>query len=356
MDAVERMKQNGTIYYIIPEIHKRSFDLVSLLKALFAGQALAHIKKHWLAKHKPVGGVKVMLQHCLLLQEMGFRAQPLRLGSYEGNFFGYPIQSVPISQVSLKLGEYDVVVCPEINPSAALQFQGGQKVMFVQNWVHLYESNMFPKEQIFGTYIENGFSKVMSCSRFLLGKLNRESEKDLFLVRNFIDLSCFKRDDSLRRPGRVLALPRKKPQDLDKIMRLLEDENFEFRLVDSLSQAELIKEYQAADVFLATGYPEGFGLPPLEAMACGAAVVGFTGGGAGEFMRDGETALVASDGDCEEAARKLKQLLRDPELKERIRRNGSQVAQAYDRQQTKEELFQFMKTLAESASSSLPQA
>lgn len=355
MDAVERMQQLGTIYYIIPEINKRSFDPVAFVKALFSGQASAHVKKNWFPKHKPVGGVKVMLQHCLLLQEMGFCAKPLRLGSYEGNFFGYPIESVPISEVSLTLGAYDVVVCPEINPRAALRFQGGQKVMFVQNWVHLYENNMFPKEQIFGTYIDNGFSKVMSCSQFLLGKLGRESNEDLSVVRNFIDLSCFKRNDSVRRPGRVLALPRKKPQDLDKIMRLLEGENFEFRLVDSLSEAELIKEYQAADVFLATGYPEGFGLPPLEAMACGAAVVGFTGGGAGEFMRDGETALVASDGDCEEAALKLKKLLRDPELKERIRRNGHEVAQTYDRKQTKEELFQFFKTLAESASSVLPQ-
>lgn len=348
MEAIEQLKQRGTIYYIIPDIHRKKLRPIQLLKDVFHGKLLDHARRHWLIKHKPIGGVKVMLQHCVLLREMGFNAKPLRLGPYEGNFFGYPIKSIHISEVSLELSEYDVVVCPEICPRAALRFNGGQKVLFAQNWIHLYEHNAFQSEQILSSYIEAGFSKVMCCSRYLLSKLLKEPKGAVFVVNNFIDLSCFKRDDSVRHQGRVLALPRKKPQDLQKIMSLLQAEGVDFRLADSLSQAELIKEYQAADVFLATGYPEGFGLPPLEAMACGAAVVGFTGGGASEFMRDGETALVAEDGDCEDAARKLLQLLNDEPLKERLRDEGSRTAQLYEEGRTKAELLQFMEVLADS--------
>jgi glycosyltransferase involved in cell wall biosynthesis len=38
-------------------------------------------------------------------------------------------------------------------------------------------------------------------------------------------------------------------------------------------------------IFLSSGFPEGFGLPPLEAMASGCVPVGFTGFGGWEYMR-----------------------------------------------------------------------
>jgi len=38
-------------------------------------------------------------------------------------------------------------------------------------------------------------------------------------------------------------------------------------------------------LFMSTGFPEGFGLPPLEAMASGCVPVGFTGFGGWEYMR-----------------------------------------------------------------------
>jgi glycosyltransferase involved in cell wall biosynthesis len=38
-------------------------------------------------------------------------------------------------------------------------------------------------------------------------------------------------------------------------------------------------------IFLSSGFPEGFGLPPLEAMASGCVPVGFTGLGGWEYMR-----------------------------------------------------------------------
>ena len=110
---------------------------------------------------------------------------------------------------------------------------------------------------------------------------------------------------------------------------------FELFIADGLSQDELIKEYQKADVFLVTGYPEGLPLPPIEAMNCGCAIVGFTGGGANEYMVDGVTALVSSDGDCIDAAKKLELLLTDIDLKERIRQAGHLKGKQYTLENTK---------------------
>jgi len=37
-------------------------------------------------------------------------------------------------------------------------------------------------------------------------------------------------------------------------------------------------------VFLSSSHPEGFGLPPCEALACGCVVIGYHGGGGKEFL------------------------------------------------------------------------
>jgi hypothetical protein len=345
LDSIVSNSRPGHIYYIIPDICKRQLDLVGLIKATLKGRGLQHIQQQWFPKPKPIGGIKVILQHCLLLQELGFRATPIRLGTYEGNFFGYPISTKHISEINTNLSDTDIVVCPEICPKAASRFQGGQKAMFVQNWVHLYHNNAFEGEKVWGPYTQNGFDLVMCCSEYLAQMLNGEPAEKVAVVNNFIDLKSFARDDSKRIPGRVLALPRKNHQDLLQIMEILKNDNIDFRLVDGLSQSELIEEYQSADVFLATGYPEGFGLPPLEAMACGAAVVGFTGGGAGAFMVDGETALVAVDGDCAGAAEKLRLMLKNPELKSRLRAAGIAAANQYSEVQTKADLAQALEKL-----------
>lgn len=289
-----------------------------------------------------------MLQHCLLLQDLGYKATAVRMGEYEGNFFDYPIVSKHFSEISTNLSDGDVVVCPEICPSVANRFQGGKKIIFVQNWVHLYQNNRFYGEKIYGPYTENGFDMVMCCSQYLTEKLKGEPADKVTVVNNFIDLKCFTRDDSKRITGRVLALPRKNRHDLNRIMNILKDDKIDFRLVDRLSQKELIREYQAADIFLATGYPEGFGLPPLEAMACGAAVVGFTGGGANPFMINEKTALVAADGNCEQAAENLRRVLSNPTLKEKLRAEGSLIARHYTEPRTRSDLSRVFENLLSS--------
>jgi glycosyltransferase involved in cell wall biosynthesis len=49
------------------------------------------------------------------------------------------------------------------------------------------------------------------------------------------------------------------------------------------SRAEVARQMAASEIFLALGHLEGLGLPPLEAMAAGALVVGFYGGGGQEY-------------------------------------------------------------------------
>jgi glycosyltransferase involved in cell wall biosynthesis len=53
-----------------------------------------------------------------------------------------------------------------------------------------------------------------------------------------------------------------------------------------LSRQGVAECFASSHIFLATAFPEGFGLPPLEAMASGCVPVGFTGFGGWEYMRN----------------------------------------------------------------------
>lgn len=333
----------GRIFYIIPDIHRSDYRPRQLARAIKKGRGLAHIKKFWFRKPKPVGGIKVMYQHCMLLQELGYDAWPLRMGRYEGNFFGYPLQCKTIQEVGFGLRANDVVLCPEITPYLGLQFGAAKKVMFAQNWTHMY--GMLKKQDSDLGYTALGFDSVMVCGSYLQSRLDRDPAERVHLVSNFIDHEKFRPDTGRRIPGRILALPRKNPDDLTAIMHALHDRRPDFRLVDGVSQAQMIDEFQQADIFLATGYPEGFGLPPLEAMACGAAVAGFTGGGANEFMQHQVSAMVAADGDVQSAADHIINLLDNPTLKETLRQNGLKTAQRYDRKQTQQQLASFFQSM-----------
>ena len=57
--------------------------------------------------------------------------------------------------------------------------------------------------------------------------------------------------------------------------------------------------YQALDLFVAPQRWEGFGVTPLEAMACGVPVVATTVGAFDELVVDGETGRLIPPGDVE---------------------------------------------------------
>jgi glycosyltransferase involved in cell wall biosynthesis len=71
------------------------------------------------------------------------------------------------------------------------------------------------------------------------------------------------------------------------------------------SQEELVKLYNAADVYVYSVPREDFGLGPVEAMACGTpSVVWDDGGGPCETVIDGKTGFRAKPYDMEDFAEK----------------------------------------------------
>ena len=85
--------------------------------------------------------------------------------------------------------------------------------------------------------------------------------------------------------------------------------------------AELFSE---CDIFLCPSWDEGFGLPSLEAMACGCALATYDNGGSRDFAFHNKTALVAERRNKKDLKNKLELLVKDNELRKQIARNGCQ--------------------------------
>jgi GT2 family glycosyltransferase len=105
--------------------------------------------------------------------------------------------------------------------------------------------------------------------------------------------------------------------------------------------------FNEATVFVQTSTHEGFALPPLEAMATGAAVVCTDAHGNRDFCRDGENCLMpAPEPDSVTAA--IARLIDDPELRERLGRAGIETAADYAWERRIDALEAFYERVAQS--------
>lgn len=330
---VKNGQEKPRFFYLVPGTRSHRFGNETrwqyLKRLLFRGKSQV-----------PVGGVKVIYQHCDLLNRNGYKAYPVHLGDFRVNWF--PHETSPISEKDVLSfsRESDILVCPEIIPKAAEAFSCKRKIAFIQNW-SLTQIGTGPDK----SYEDYGFTNLLVCSHYIQGYMKDRSKLPCAVVINGIDLDVFRNLPERKIPRKVLYLNRKNVDDGRKAIRFLEQgirKTAKFvELENRFTQDQIAGIYQEADIFMALGYPEGFALPPLEAMASGCAVIGFTGNGGTEHMIDGKTALIAPDGDTEALSHCLKRVLTNEEIKEEIRMGGLEKAQEFSLERMEGELLAF---------------
>lgn len=89
--------------------------------------------------------------------------------------------------------------------------------------------------------------------------------------------------------------------------------------------------FKALDLYIAPQRWEGFGLTPLEAMACGSPVVATRAGAFEELVRDGETGTLVDIEDMEAMTAATARLLDDAELRAEWARNARAHAETHCR-------------------------
>ncbi|WP_207495338.1 glycosyltransferase family 4 protein [Aridibaculum aurantiacum] len=85
----------------------------------------------------------------------------------------------------------------------------------------------------------------------------------------------------------------------------------QFQLVKPQSDHEIADVMRQSDIFISTSWWEGFGLPPLEAMACGCAVITSKSGGVDEYARDDKNCLMYEPKNVEQLKQAIERLLKN---------------------------------------------
>jgi glycosyltransferase involved in cell wall biosynthesis len=120
----------------------------------------------------------------------------------------------------------------------------------------------------------------------------------------------------------------------DQTLRALEESGVKEAVVLTgyVPEADLPALYTGALCFVYPSYFEGFGLPPLEAMKCGAPVIVGNRTSLPEVV--GDAALAVDPFDTDAIAEAIKLLMRDSQLREELSLKGQQRAAAFDWQET----------------------
>ncbi|HEY4450073.1 MAG TPA: glycosyltransferase [Solirubrobacteraceae bacterium] len=244
----------------------------------------------------------------------------------------------------------------------------GIPVYFVQD----IETSYYPDDEsvrhaVIDSYRpEFRYMTISSWNRERLRELGLEAE----LIPPGIDLDTFRPLEGVeRRSDMVLALGRSNPLKnlpltiagwvgLDKRAELAQrTELCLFGIEPELAREaginyvtspddERVNElFNEATVFVQTSTHEGFALPPLEAMATGAAVVCTDAHGNRDFCVDGENCLMPEHNPPAVTAA-LARLLADPELRERLGRAGIETAQRYAWDRRIDALEAFLEAVA----------
>jgi GT2 family glycosyltransferase/glycosyltransferase involved in cell wall biosynthesis len=222
----------------------------------------------------------------------------------------------------------------------------GIPVYFVQDIeTSYYPDHESARHAVLDSYRpEFRYMTISSWNRERLRELGLDAE----LIPPGIDLQTFRpRPEVERRQDMVLALGRSNPLKnlpltLDAWRSLAEPrpqlclfgiepelvEGEGMRYVESPDDERVGELFCQATVFVQTSTHEGFALPPLEAMASGAAVVCTDAHGNRDFCVDGVNCLMPGPR-VEDVCAAIARLLADPALRERLGRAGIETAQEY---------------------------
>ena len=117
-----------------------------------------------------------------------------------------------------------------------------------------------------------------------------------------------------QRRARVAYMPWKNRREVEQVMHILSLrgalDGFECVGIEGQSEREVARILSETAIFLTFAHPEGFNLPPLEAMACGCVVVGYDGFGGREYF-SAEVGYPVPNGDVQALARTALEVLHE---------------------------------------------
>jgi glycosyltransferase involved in cell wall biosynthesis len=237
--------------------------------------------------NEPAGGIKVIYRHVDILNKVGIDAAVLhQRKGFRCSWFDNETRVTDVG--SSAVGPNDVLVVSELHVDHVAELDPGIRHVVLNQSGYL-------------TWTRHGdrAAKHYSNSPDLLGIIVVSEHSAQMLeyafpdrlirrVYNGIDSSVFHppAENKLRQ---ISCFPRRGHSDLNVVLQMLRArgalQDWEILPLQGISQEAWLDRLRASRITLVLSPWEGFGLPAVEAMACGNYVIGYHAFGGREFMR-----------------------------------------------------------------------
>ena len=316
---------------------------------------------------KPSGGFKIVYQYAYFLAENGYKVNivhPASMNRFPKKYLKYICKNIEKRKVKydwkLKSNNINEIYCPSLDekyiPNADICFATAWQTAVYLNNYNESKGNKFYLIQHYETW--NGSEEAVNntlrydmtkivISKWLMNKGKELGVNDCLYLPNAINHENFKVYDEIDSRKNIICMMysevdwKGSKDGLNAINLIKEEYDFikvklfgKYKRPDNLPQwieyyenpkeEELVRKiYNKSKIFLCTSWFEGWGLPPMEAMACGCAVVTTDNGGVNDFAIDEETALICEIKNPRMMAEKIKYLLDNDKIRRKLAINGA---------------------------------
>jgi len=234
----------------------------------------------------PLGGVRQTYRHVDILNANGFDARIVhRQKGFKIKWFEHDTRVIYEPAPVRK--SIDVGVFPEIwGPNIAKWGKNIRRVVFNQNCYYTFMAYQL-SEDARPTYLDPN----------VIGTIVVSEDSKKYLEQAFAGLHVYRIHYSIDpklffpqpKKKQICFMPRKNADDARAVLCTLRClgalEGWQIAPIDKVTQSQAAAIMRESALLLSFGHPEGFGLPPAEALLCRCIVIGYTGGGGDEFMK-----------------------------------------------------------------------
>lgn len=211
----------------------------------------------------------------------------------------------------------------------------------------------FPRDRIFVVY--EGVDK----ERF---RILKNIKKPLIFKKGYFNMIFVGSEierKNLRRIFKAFALVKKRHPKINLIkvgapvdqkqrkalLKLIKSKRLESSIIftNHIKEDELPIIYNCADLLVFTTLYEGFGLPPIEAMACGCPVLGSTTGSQPEIIE--KAALLVNPYSVDEIAKGMEKFITNQRLRKKLIKDGLRLSKQYTWKKAAEKTIKVYKNV-----------
>lgn len=263
------------------------------------------------------------------------------------HFEHVPVKPVPIIN-KLFVNNADVIIATTWTTAfnvARFPLKKGKKVYFIQDYENWFDNtnliNKSYKLPLKLITISPWLSELMKTKfkREITGEITNGIRLDKFIapekkeIKNSILMLYHEQELKGSKDGiYALNMISKEYSDIEitlfGIYQRPEYLDSGFNYIQNPPVDKLISLYQKATIFIFPSHQEGWGLPPMEAMACKCAVVA-TNVGCIRSVNNGKNVLIVNSNDPESIYNALKKLLENSLLRDQIAKEGYMTVQDY---------------------------